>query len=69
MKGAFEIEPVEEIAKAGVEHNQHQRNLRELMIEELDDVYPGLGKLLFPFMVLVSNMIVDDLLSGVIQTP
>ena len=34
LKGAFEIEPVEEIAKAGVEHNQHQRDLRELMIEE-----------------------------------
>ena len=33
------------------------------------DVYPGLGKFLFPFMVLVSSMIVDDLLSGVIQTP
>jgi len=29
LKGAFEIEPVEEIAKAGVEHNQHQRDLKE----------------------------------------
>ena len=28
LKGAFEKEPVEEIAKAGVEHNQHQRDLR-----------------------------------------
>ena len=35
MKGAFEKEPVEEIAKAGVEHNQHQRDLRQLMVEEM----------------------------------
>lgn len=35
LKGAFEIEPVEEIAKAGVEHNQNQRDLGELMIEEM----------------------------------
>ena len=35
MKGAFEIEPVEEIAKAGVEHNQNQRDLGVLMIEEM----------------------------------
>ena len=35
LKGAFEIEPVEEIAKAGVEHNQYQRDLGVLMIEEM----------------------------------
>ena len=38
LKGAFEIEPVEEIAKAGVEYNQHQRDLRQLMIDRGDDV-------------------------------
>ena len=38
LKGAFEKEPVEEIAKAGVEYNQHQRDLRELMIDRGDDV-------------------------------
>ena len=40
LKGAFEKEPVEEIAKAGVEHNQHQRDLIQLMIEEMiADIY------------------------------